>query len=124
MTFQALDRKERHFLELVNDDLKDIKPSYTKGGLWLQLFGHLNTLCAHTMKAITNYAPIGKYQLRLFPNEEFKYLYENYPIKLKRHILHDCKRFNGYWNPRRDSLSYFVMFLIVNPNAFTFIDNY
>jgi len=33
MTFQALDRKERHFLELVDDDLKDIEPSYTKGGL-------------------------------------------------------------------------------------------
>ena len=30
MTFQASDGKERHFLELVNDNLKDIKLSYTK----------------------------------------------------------------------------------------------
>ena len=30
MTFQASDEKERHFLELVNDNLKDIKLSYTK----------------------------------------------------------------------------------------------
>ena len=59
MTFQASDGKERHFLELVNDDLKDIRLSYTKGGLWLQLFGHLNMLCACAMRAITNHAPIG-----------------------------------------------------------------
>ena len=32
MMFQALDRKERHFLDLVNDNFKEIKPSYTKGG--------------------------------------------------------------------------------------------
>jgi len=36
MSFQASDGKKRHFLELVNNDLKDIKPSYTKGGPWLQ----------------------------------------------------------------------------------------
>ena len=33
MTFQASDRKGRHFLDLVDDNFKDIKPSYTKGGL-------------------------------------------------------------------------------------------
>ena len=32
MTFQASDGKGRHFLKLVDDNLKDIKPSYTKGG--------------------------------------------------------------------------------------------
>ena len=124
MTFQASDGKERHFLELVNDDLKDIRLSYTKGGLWLQLFGHLNMLCACAMRAITNHALIGEYQLRFFPNEEFKCPCGNYPIKSRRHILYDCMRFNGYQNPRRDSLSYFIMFLIANPNAFVFIDNY
>ena len=124
MIFQALDGKERHFLELVNNNLKDIEPSYTKGGPWLQLFGHSNTLCACAMRAITNYAPIGEYQLRFFSNEEFKCLCGNYPIESRRYILHNCMRFNGYWNPRRDSLSHFVMFLIANPNAFTFIDNY
>ena len=124
MTFQALDGKKRHFLELVNDNLKDIELSYTKGGPWLQLFGHSNTLCACAMGAITNYAPIREYQLRFFSNEEFKCLCGNYPIESRRYILHNCMRFNGYWNPRRDSLSHFVMFLIANPNAFTFIDNY
>jgi len=124
MTFQASDGKRRHFLELVNNDLKDIKPSYTKGGLWLQLFGHSNMLYACAMRAITNHALIGEYQLRFFPNEEFKCLCRNYPIESRRHILYNCMRFNGYWNPRRDSLSHFVMFLIANPNAFVFIDNY
>jgi len=61
MTFQALDRKGNHFLDLVNDNLNIIKPVYTKGGPWLQAFGHSNSLCAHAMRAITNYAPIREY---------------------------------------------------------------
>ena len=61
MTFQALDEKGRHFLDLVDNNLKDIELSYTKGGLWLQIFGHSNSLCAHAMRAITNYALIGEY---------------------------------------------------------------
>ena len=96
MTFQASDGKGRHFLKLVDDNLKDIEPSYTKGGLWLQIFNHSNSLCACAMRAITNHAPIGEYQLRFFPNEEFKCLCGNYPIESRRHILHKCTRFNGY----------------------------
>ena len=124
MTFQASDGKGRHFLDLVDDNLKDIKLSYTKGGLWLQIFGHSNLLCAHATRAIINHALIREYQLRFFPNEEFKCPCRNYPIKSRRYILYKCTRFNGYWNPRRESLSHFVIFLIANPNAFMFIDNY
>jgi len=124
MIFQASDGKEGHFLELVNNNLKDIGLSYTKDGPWLQLFGHSNTLCACATRAITNHAPIGEYRLRFFPNEEFKCLCGNYSIESRKHILHNCMRFNGYWNPRRDLLSHFVIFLIANPNAFVFIDNY
>jgi len=61
MTFQASDGKGRHLLKLVDNNLKDVKPSYTKGSPWLQLFGHSNMLYAHTMRAITNHAPIEKY---------------------------------------------------------------
>jgi len=32
MTFQALDGKERHFLDLVDDNLNIIELAYTKGG--------------------------------------------------------------------------------------------
>ena len=32
MIFQASDGKGRYFLELVNNNLKDIELSYTKGG--------------------------------------------------------------------------------------------
>ena len=31
MTFQALDRKDKHFLDLLDNDFNTIKPSYTKG---------------------------------------------------------------------------------------------
>jgi len=123
MTFQASEGKGKHFLDLLDNDLNPIEPSYTKGGLWLQMFGHSNLLCACATRAITNHAPIREYQLRFFPSLDFSCLCNNYPIELRRHILHECKRFNGYWNPRRDVLNHFVMFLTANPNAFAFTDN-
>ena len=120
MTFQASEGKGKQFLDLLDDNLNATEPSYTQGGLWLQMFGHSNSLCACTIRAITNHAPIGEYRLQFFPSLDFSCPYDNYPIESRRHILHECKRFNGYWNPRRDTLKHFVMFLIANPNAFTF----
>jgi len=111
-----------HFLDLLDDDFNTIEPFYTKGGPWLQVFGHSNSLCARATRAITNHAPIGEYRLRFFPNEDFTCPCNNYPIESRRHILHECRRFNGYWNPRRDLLNHFIMFLIANPNAFAFTD--
>ena len=63
MTFQASDLKGSQFLDLLNVDFNIIKPCYTKGGPWLKLFGHLNSLCACAMRAITNHAPIGSTDL-------------------------------------------------------------
>ena len=123
MTFQASDGIGNQFLNLLNDNFNIIEPFYAKGGPWLQAFSYSNSLCACTSRAITNHTPIGEYRLRFFPREEFKCPCGLYPIKSRRHILHDCRRFNGYWNPRQDSLSHFVMFLKANPNTFAFIDN-
>ena len=61
MTFQASDGKERHFCDLVDENFEFIEPSYTKGGPWLQSFGHSNSLCARATRAIMNHAPIDKY---------------------------------------------------------------
>ena len=123
MTFQASDLKEKQFLDLLNDDSNIIELSYTKGGSWLKIFGHSNSLCVHALRAITNHAPIGEYRLRFFPREKFKYPCRSYSIKSRYYILHKCSRFNRYWNPRRDSLGHFVMFLVANLSAFTFTDN-
>jgi len=123
MTFQASDRKDKHFLNLLDDELNVIEPSYTKGGPWLQLFSHSNLLCTHAARAIINHAPIGEYRLRFFPSMDFSCPCNNYPIKSRRHILYECCRFNRYWNPRRDTLNHFMMFLTANPNAFVFNDN-
>ena len=123
MIFEASDGKGRNFLNLVNDDYKDIEPSYIKGGPWLQTFGHLNSVCTRATRAITNHAPIEEYHLRFFPNKDFKCPCRNYSIESRRYILHDCTRFNGYWNHRRDLLCHFIMFLIANPKAFVFIGN-
>ena len=63
MTFQASEGKGKNFLELLDDDLNVVEPSYAKGGPWLQLFGHSNLLCAWATRAITNHVPIGEYRL-------------------------------------------------------------
>ena len=123
MTFQASDGKGNHFLDLVDDNFNPIEPLYIKGGPWLQSFGYSNSICARATRAITNHVPIGEYHLRFLPNMDFSCLCNNYPIESRRHILHECKRLNRYWNPRRDSLSHFVMFLITNPSAFAFTDS-
>ena len=123
ITFQASDSKRNQFHNLLDDNFNIIELFYAKGGPWFQSFEHSNLLYAHTSRTITNHAPIGEYRLRFFSREEFKCLCSLYPIESHRHILYDCRRFNGYWNPRRDSLSYFVMFLEANPNAFAFLDN-
>jgi len=122
MTFQVSEGKGKYFLDFLDTNLNLIKPSYTKGGPWLRMFGHFNSLCARATRAITNHAPIREFRLQFFPSLDFSCLCNNYPIETRRHILHECKRFNGYWNPRRDMLSHFVMFLTSNPNAFAFND--
>jgi len=124
MMFQASDLKGNQFLDLLNNDNNIIKPSYTKGGLWLKAIGHSNSLCAWATRAITNYAPTGKYRLRFFLREEFKCPCRRYPIESRCHILYKCDRFNGYWNLRRDTLSHFVMFLEFNPSAFFFLRDF
>ena len=123
MTFQALDLKGRNFLELVDSDNNTLEPTYFKGGSWLQVFGHSNLLCAKATRAITNHALIGEYCLKFFPNEDFSCLCGLYPIETRRHILHECRRFNKYWNPRSDSIAHFIQFLERNLRAFSFMSS-
>jgi len=120
MHFQASDNKGHNFLNLCNDKMQTITLSIAKGGLWLKYFGHLNTLCIRT---IVNYAPIGEYQLRFFPKENFECLYGSYLIELRQYIFHECRRYNNYWNPRRDSIAHFILFLEFNNSAFSFKDS-
>ena len=120
MTFQASDLKGKNFLDLVDSDNKILEPAYSKGGTWLQYIGHSNTLCARATRAITNHAPIGEYHLCFFPREEFSCPCSLYPIETRHHILHECGRFNKYWNPRRNLIVHFILFLEFNPCAFAF----
>ena len=114
MTFQALNLKGYQFLDLCDDDNNPLEPSYAKGGTWLKYFGHSNSLCARAIRAITNHTSTGEYRLKFFPQEGFSYLCGNYSIKTRWHILHKCKRYNKYWNPRRDMISHFILFLKFN----------
>jgi len=119
MTSQASDFKGKHFLDLLDDELLPIEPLYTKRGSWIRHFGHSSSLCGRATRAITNHAPIGEYCLCFFPNEDFSCPCGNYPKESRCHILHDCRRFNNYWNLMRDTISQFVSFLEFNLNAFT-----
>jgi len=120
MIFQASDSKGKQFLNLLDSDNNIIELSYIKGGSWLKFIGHSNSLCIRASRAITNYAPTSKYRLRFFPREKFRCSCRLYPIELRHYILYECRRFNNYWNPKRDSISHFVMFLEFNPSAFAF----
>ena len=120
ITFQVSDTKGKYFLNLVDSNDKPIELLYIKGGLWLKFFGHSNSLCVRVTEVITNHAPIGKYRLRFFLREDFSCSCRLYPIKSRYYILYECKRFNNYWNPRRDSISYFILFLEFNSDAFAF----
>ena len=123
MMFQASDFKGNYFLDLLDDDDNIIKLSYIKERPWLKILGHSNFLCMQATRVITNHAPTGKYRLIFFPREKFKCSCSLYPIESRHHILYECGRFNSYWNPRRDLLSHFVMFLEFNPSAFAFSDS-
>ena len=120
ITFQTSDMKGKHFLNLVDNDNNTIEPSYIKGGSWLKYLSHFNSLCTRASRATTNHAPISEYRLWFFPRKEFSCPCRQYPIETRCHILHECKRFNKYWNLRRDSIGYFIIFLELNPNMFAF----
>ena len=120
MSFQASDNKGKNFLKLLDNESNPLKPSTIKDSPWLQYFGHSNTLYTRTTRVIVNHVPIGEYWLRFFPREEFECPCGLYPIESRQHILHKYKRFNNYWNPRRDSISHVILFLEFNSNTFTF----
>jgi len=83
MTFQASNAKGRQFLDLLDNNLKPIEPLYFKEGLWLKFFGHSNSLYARALRAIVNHTPTREYQLRFFPQKEFKCPCKQYPIKTR-----------------------------------------
>jgi len=120
MSFQASNEKEYQFLELLDNDNNLLEPTYSKGGSWLKYFGHSNLLYIKATRAIVNHTAIGEYQLRFFPQEEFKCLCSNYSIKTRWPILFDCTRYNEYWNLRRNIISYFTLFLEFNSRVFLF----
>ena len=97
--------------------------SYIKDGLWLRHFGHSNSLYARAMRANINHTPISEYRLRFFLRKDFSCPCGSYPIETRKHILHECRRFNKYWNLRRNSISYFILFLEFNPSAFVSVSS-
>ena len=113
ITFQASDIKGQYFLKLYNEDNKLLEPIYTKEKSQLKYLGHSNFLCARATRTIVNHVLIGKYRLRFFLRKDFSCSCGEYPIKTKYYILHKYRRFNMYWNLRRDFISHFIPFFLV-----------
>jgi len=122
MTFQALDLKEHQFLELCGQDNNPLEPLYSKDSTWLKYFGHLNSLYTRATRVIINHTPIGEYRLRFFHQEDFSCPYGDYPIETRYYILCEYRRFNKYWNLKKDSISHFILFLEFSCRAFSFED--
>ena len=120
LSFQVSDDKGHNFLELLDNDSKPIEPSISKGGLQFKYFGHSNSLYTRAIREIVNHAPIGEYCFIFFSQEEFKCLYGLYPIKSRHYILYEYRCYNNYWNPRKNSIVHFTLFLEFNGNAFLF----
>jgi len=118
------DLKERNFLKLLDSDSQSLVSLNIKSGLWLQHFGHSNLLCVKATRAIINHIPIGKYRLRFFSKKNFLCSCGLYPIESQWHILYDCRRFNNYWNSRKDSIAHFILFLKFNSRAFSFKEDF
>ena len=72
------------------------------------------------IRAIVNYAFIGEYHLRFFPQEDFAYLCKLYLIETRKYILYKYRRYNNYWNLKRNTIAYFTLFLEFNSNVFSF----
>ena len=64
----------------------------------------LDTPCVQVTRAITNHAPIGEYHLRFFLREPFECPCRVYPIESRHHILHNCRRYNKYWDSNREGV--------------------
>ena len=96
-------------VNVLDDNLHPVEPLYTKRGSWIKYFGHSNSLCTRATRAIVNHAPIGEYYLCFFPNKDFSYLCRDYLIESRHHILHNCRRFNKYYNLRQDNILEFNM---------------
>jgi len=115
--------KSTHFLDLLDNELHTIELLYIKEGLWIKQFGYSNLLCTKATRAITNHALI-KYHLRFFLRENFSCPYGVCPIERRCHILHECRRYNKYWNLLRFMLSHLLVFLKFNLNAFSFFNSF
>jgi len=60
-SFMTNPKRGQCFLDFEDENQKVIKPTYTKGGLWLPSIGFTNSLCACFTHMTTGHTPIGEY---------------------------------------------------------------
>lgn len=93
MYFQASEYKGKNFLNLNNNDDQLVWLTYTKDSTWPKHFRSLNSMCACVIILVTNHISIDEYRLRFFSKKSIIYLYTEYSIKIRRHILYKCLQY-------------------------------
>jgi hypothetical protein len=135
--FNNRNYKGHSFYNLFSKKLeKWLRPSYLKGGKWLEAFGLDVWLCARASRAILNYAPTGKYHRCFYLKEHQSNLCQcrtggqlglGPVLETRQHIITSCN-FIKYHNdkvPRLrrhlpPSVESFLDFLKLNPQTFAF----
>ena len=94
MSFTNSLKKDYYFLNFENKKQRVIKPTYTKGGLWLPIIGFTNSLCAYFICMTTSHAPIREYRQRFFPHLPTSCPCGEAEVQTQEHIVMECNRHN------------------------------
>jgi len=99
--FKDSKKKGQLFLEFEDNNECVIKPTYTKGGLWLLHIGISNSVCTRFTCMILEHAPIGEYQQRFFPNTAIHCPCGKVDVKIREHIFMQCKQYEATLCPKK-----------------------
>jgi hypothetical protein len=105
-----------------------IFPTHINQGPWLQEYGGVMVannlgLCGRFVRAATKHAPIGEYQRRFFPDEEYHCPGHMNAPETWEHIINECSwyvRCIRHQEGDIQTITGLILFLCDNPKVFSF----
>ena len=113
-------KKGQCFLNFEDKKKQVIKPTYTKGELWLSFIGFINSLCTQFTCITTGYVPIGEYRQRFFSYLPTSCLCSEAEVQTCEHIVIECNLYDPSMRPCIIIINSFIYFLADNPGIFSF----
>ena len=120
MSFANSLKKGHYFLNFKDEKERVIKPTYTKGGLWLSIMGFTNSLCTHFTHMTTGHAPIREYRQRFLSHLSISCSCGKAKVQTQEHIVMEYNRHNPFTRLCNIIINSFVYFLADNPEVFSF----